>query len=145
MYPAYYAVCEISDSIHPATLCHMRSTKLQLSSHRHHTEEWVHSPRHTLYLNDELIIERPGNAIAVVTHHPLHIRWTSMTVAASLCGGSRLPLISFYGKFQTAVLLLVDLLNLAFQYSTWLYEVSVKGIKDEVEYPAGLKLGVAFS
>jgi len=35
---------------------------------------------------------------------------------------------------------LVYLLNLTFQYSTWLYDDSVKGIKDEVEYPAGLNL-----
>lgn len=73
MFPAYYAVCGVSDVTHFVTLYHLRSTELKLSSHRHYTEEWVHSLRHTLYLNDELIIEGPGNAIAVVTHHPLHI------------------------------------------------------------------------
>jgi hypothetical protein len=74
MYTAYSAVCEVSDAIHPVTLCHMQRTELHLSSHRQYTEEWVHSLRHTLYLNDELIIEGAGNAIAVVTHHPLRIR-----------------------------------------------------------------------
>jgi len=71
--PTVQCVCEISDAIHPVTLCHMRSTELQLSSHRHFTVEWVHSLRQTFYLNDELIIEGPGNAIAVVTHYHLHI------------------------------------------------------------------------